>query len=412
MFIDCGAVVSLFLLNNIENRKSFSSTDLGCKPMTSQLPKIVRDEVTEDGAKKDFKSELVIHFDINETCLIGDDAGGDTRQDCLNKIIAKSAFVRLPEGEKLELGKSLDVNSDTIQPTHWWDGSEIASTNQVDSAAIPPPMFTGWNWPKDCCPYYRTALKKRAKRFVEQDGWMYKALYDQLEKNVAVPRTDGVPEILSHMIPAFFATVREYHARSQTVRFVFRTFGSDLPDIAEAMTAFAKGKHPKYPDVNYPELVIDTTNLFRGRWADDGKLYQLWNHELTQVVASGDRQIMEFLEDKPICGIQDDYDFWNKKEYEPWAGKPVWVPHSSLCHHVLLDDNIHNLENDSIASVRKQESAGGEYRTLTGKEIMEQQGLHLIRVPTIEPVLNENWFVEQLDRAQLKFEHMHGSQSS
>ena len=36
---------------------------------------------------------LFLHFDVNETKLIGDPAGGDTVTECLNKIIAKSAFV-------------------------------------------------------------------------------------------------------------------------------------------------------------------------------------------------------------------------------------------------------------------------------------------------------------------------------
>ncbi len=31
-------------------------------------------------------SKLVLHFDINETILVGDDAGGDTVEDCLNKV--------------------------------------------------------------------------------------------------------------------------------------------------------------------------------------------------------------------------------------------------------------------------------------------------------------------------------------
>jgi len=35
---------------------------------------------------------LVLHFDINETILLGDDAGGDSRIDSLNKMLAKSAF--------------------------------------------------------------------------------------------------------------------------------------------------------------------------------------------------------------------------------------------------------------------------------------------------------------------------------
>ena len=206
------------------------------------------------------------------------------------------------------------------------------------------------------------------------------------------------------MIPAMFACIQTLHERPQPARFVFRTFGSDLPDVAQAVTAFVQGKHSDYPGFSHENLVLTQENLFRGRWADNGKLYQLWSYDETKVVASGDAEIMAFLEDKPICGIQDDYEFWAKNGWEPWAGKPVWVPADPTTQHVLLDDNIHNLETDSIASVRQQETQGGLYRTLTGREIMEMQGLHLIRVPTVEPVLNKNWFVEQLDKAQLRFE--------
>ena len=38
--------------------------------------------------------KLVLHFDVNETIMVGDPAGGDTFEDCLNKMIAKNAFVR------------------------------------------------------------------------------------------------------------------------------------------------------------------------------------------------------------------------------------------------------------------------------------------------------------------------------
>jgi hypothetical protein len=67
-----------------------------------------------------------------------------------------------------------------------------------------------------------------------------------------------------------------------------------------------------------------------------------------------------------------------------------------------LDDNIHNIQEDSIASVRKQH-VDGTYRTLSGREILEMQGVHLIRVPTLEPILNPQWFVQQLDKAQARY---------
>lgn len=39
------------------------------------------------------KRLLVLHFDVNETILIGDEAGGDSFDDTLNKALAKAALV-------------------------------------------------------------------------------------------------------------------------------------------------------------------------------------------------------------------------------------------------------------------------------------------------------------------------------
>ena len=37
---------------------------------------------------------LVLHFDVNETIMVGDPAGGDSFEESLNKICAKSAVIR------------------------------------------------------------------------------------------------------------------------------------------------------------------------------------------------------------------------------------------------------------------------------------------------------------------------------
>jgi hypothetical protein len=66
------------------------------------------------------------------------------------------------------------------------------------------------------------------------------------------------------------------------------------------------------------------------------------------------------------------------------------------------------LEHDSIACVREEievldDSSNDNnrhrrlFRTLSGSEILQEQGIHLIRVPTIEAILNRRWFVEQIE---------------
>lgn len=398
MLFSAGALVSMTLMATSTGSGPSNSSKLG-------LPEIVRSLGGQETAPNvvERTTKLIVHFDINETVLVGDDAGGDSREDSLNKILAKSAFVKIPDGS-MEMGKSMD-DDDTVMPTHWWDGSTIG-----ESEGKVPPLYTGWDWPEGCCPYYRTAFKKRSKQFVHNNhGKPYQALYHEMQRLVAFNhfKNDDLPDILSHLIPALFDTIQSLSERSQPVRFIFRTFGSDLPDIADAVTAFSRGQHPDYPSFVRPHLELPRELLFRGRWKNNGTCYCLLKYDDPEtVVASGDAEIVEFLDSLPMCGINDDYEFWAANKWEPWAGKPVWVPSastwSSAEHHVLLDDNIHNLEHDSIASVRREQD-DGTYRFLSGREIQEMQGLHLIRVPTIEPILNRQWFVEQLDRAQAKF---------
>jgi hypothetical protein len=367
---------------------------------------------------------LVIHFDVNETCLIGDEAGGDTRDDCLNKILAKSAFVQKPS---ITDSNPYEKTS-ALEPTHWWDGTPIQEEYEADQT--PPPLYTAWEWPEGCCPYYRTKFKRRSKDFVKHHGSIYKNIHDEMEERLTPHRCRGADEVLppiyaeipvlSHLIPAIFETLKvlfsseDERSPTSSITIVFRTLGTDLPELAQAITAFALGRHPDYPDFYNEKLVMRQEDLMQGRWSMQDEMescnnlnrrehqhvYQLWKNE-TQV-ASGDAEVVDFIHSHTICGIQDDYPFWKKNNHEPWAGKPVWILQRNY-HHLLFDDNIHNLLHDSIASVRREDSDGAFY-TLNGQEILDQQGLHLIRVPTIEPVLHPLWFLAQVKEAQEKFE--------
>eukprot|EP00977_Amphora_coffeiformis_P001205 scaffold244_cov172-Amphora_coffeaeformis.AAC.58 len=344
---------------------------------------------------KQYSHHLVVHFDINETILVGDEAGGDTRNDCLNKMLAKSAFVQMPEKGKVSYGET-----STIEPTHWWDGTPIAK-NGVTLNNVPP-LYIGWEWPEACCPYYRTAYKKKSKTFVEHDGSPYQSTFDKMEE---ILKHRGVSElpVLNNMLPAFFETLKHLSQTDQKKTIVLRTMGSDLPDIAQAVTAFAQGKHPDYPNFYNTNFLLDIESLVKGRWlrnSDGTTVYQLFRGD--ELVAAGDQQVLHFIHSHTICGIQDDYPFWYSNGYEPWSGKPVWKLPNVL--HVLLDDNIHNLEHDSIASVRQPVPGDPEtFQSLTSQDIRQEQGRHLIRVPTIAPILHPSWFLEVIDKAQEKF---------
>ena len=68
---------------------------------------------------------LCLHYDINETILLGDPAGGDTYAESLHKILAKVAYVR-PSS-----------NGGRFGAWEWHDGTPLDPSERAPS--MPPP---------------------------------------------------------------------------------------------------------------------------------------------------------------------------------------------------------------------------------------------------------------------------------
>jgi hypothetical protein len=428
---------------------------------------------------------LFLHFDINETILIGDIAGGDTLEDCLNKIIAKSAFVT----------KDSDGNDkrdeESFVPTHWWNGDPLTpSTLSMESSfhcediidnnlsvdyfipppsslttihPLPPPLYTGWNWPTNTCPYYRTIYKANAKQFTNNNmhGAIYRPVYNLLcsrllggveqtnkkkekkkEKKKDEQEEEDREMSFDDFVPAFFHTLVHYFPSEMTyatttnsidqctsssssflpppikTTLVLRTFGSDRSRVAKCVTDFANGKHPSYPSYRNRQLVMHEEDLLQGRWVkttndaekEGESIYELYNPQCTTKQYTGDDAILDYLQTKSIVFIRDDYDYWRDNNYAPWSGKPIWARMNSHRqqrpiqlrhdhHHILLDDNIHNDPNDGIGAVRVP-TISSSYISLRGNDILNMHGKYLIRVPTLRPLLEDDWFICQIENAR------------
>uniref|UniRef100_A0A7R9ZQ55 Uncharacterized protein n=1 Tax=Craspedostauros australis TaxID=1486917 RepID=A0A7R9ZQ55_9STRA len=398
----------------------------------------------EAQGKAPIATKLIVHFDINETILLGDEAGGDSLQDSLQKMMAKSAFCRLPSppapsssSAAAEMSDSLSTaweDTTKLTPTHWWDGQPMETTHADEGTAMfvsPPPLYTGWQWPPGCAPYYRTKYKKRSKSFCDHHGKVYHELaqhcHAQLEQS-----QHGCP-----ILPAFWTTLEHLSQNrdQQPFAIVFRTFGNDLPDLAQAVTQYVRD-HADTLSNPHSDLELSMDQLYQGRWKqiDDPNhaessrwIYQLWDYEETKIVASGDDAILRLLQALPICGIRDDYNHWASNGFHPSTGKPVWIPSwSSMAgdsktydHHVIFDDNIHNLPNDGIACMRQEvtNTANASVREFRSMQEVDRwrelHGLHFFRTPTIEPVLNARWFIECLEHAQARLQvELHTSRVS
>lgn len=324
---------------------------------------------------------LVVHLDVNETMILGDRAGGDSFEDSLNKIVCKQVVVRRVASDDDDVG--------LLARYEWADGRPLVGCQGE------PPALHFWDLPEGCVRFYEERqLKHRfAKVFCtsgDSPGSVYSSLHSQLD--AALRRgAETDPRLVRgdylFVLPAVWRLLESLDGRRATV--VVRTFGSDLEEIAEALTAFAEAR---------PGLrAFSRPKLFKLRRIDD-------TCEL-EPTAGGpvldERAFVSLLERDDVAlqcfGVSDDYASWRAAGFDPSAGKPCWI--SPTARHVFFDDSIHNNPIESIVSVRWLASSG-KVVPLSGSVIQRLQGLVPVRVPTLAAILDTNWFVDKLRRLE------------
>ena len=55
------------------------------------------------------------------------------------------------------------------------------------------------------------------------------------------------------------------------------------------------------------------------------------------------------------------------------------------------------------ARVRSRAAPSSAFRALDGEATRALHGVHLVRVPTVGPIMNENWFLEQIQLCEEAF---------
>jgi hypothetical protein len=123
----------------------------------------------------------------------------------LNKIVAKSAFIRHPIDD---------------EPLRWYDGSLVSKDKNIS----PPPLWTKWEWPKDRLitiifvfeisikrnsflkffhsePFYRSSIANSFTKthFTETIGVQYRKKFEEMRDALLwAPQIDAIDDRLLH----------------------------------------------------------------------------------------------------------------------------------------------------------------------------------------------------------------------
>lgn len=359
---------------------------------------------------------LCLHFDVNETIMLGDPAGGDSYEDSLNKILAKAAFLRIPDGEH--------------GPWRWHDGSPLRVEERDPRAPPPPLLFDAFEAPPGCVSFYAVPELKAAfaKTFVsgESPGVIYAAEMERLRAALRWPA--GAPrdarlcsdDGFYTFLPSFFHALLSLRQSGRRFSVVLRTFGSDLPRVVAALDAFSSGKHPLYPGLVDPALRIPPQQMWAGRYTEQGDFALLQdpggrlgaskresiaeNHDgvvLAEAAALQELQGRGGGAAAPrMSAVQDDYAWWSAHRCSPSAGKPLWLSGASEWIHLFFDDNIFKSARRSIVAVRARTAEGCAFRGLSGAATVKLQGSVLRKVTTRSAVLDIDYFVRRIGECE------------
>ncbi|CAE6932260.1 unnamed protein product, partial [Symbiodinium natans] len=358
--------------------------------------------------------KLVLHFDVNETIMVGDPAAAVDFGSSLNNIIAKATFVS-------ETGET------------WHDGSPLDPT--LRSGGSVPPLVTGFDTPPGCdrC-FYRCRRDPSwpANRLTEPGtpGAIYRPLYEELGESLSwkyEPDEVFAPGGHHFLLPAFFRTLVELGKQGRDFSVVIRTFGTDIPEVARSIGKFAEGAHPGFPFKeerwrSAPEqshwalrplersspsspFVLRRYEEYTGIEGLGADLTAPETLKYTEEIEES--RIPDFLEAGPVVCVRDDYFYWKGNRYRPQTGKPLWLTlHDDSVQHIFFDDNIHNDPNDSIVGIRARESTADSFRAISGEATRKLEGVFLVKAQPVDAIRDPEYFLRCIRRCEESFDRM------
>ncbi|XP_063147520.1 uncharacterized protein LOC134489036 isoform X2 [Candoia aspera] len=157
------------------------------------------------------------------------------------------------------------------------------------------------------------------------------------------------------VLPSFFYLLESLHREGREFAVIFRTFGTDLPRVLQAVNCALERQHPSFPALGGISLPVD---LRSGRIRCSKKKVVL-THGAEQLSSDdGCRKMYAYFSSREgLCGFQDHFEWWAKNNYSSQGGKPVWIdPQDPGVQHICIDDNIRLTDSDTIVHPQKSPS--------------------------------------------------------
>jgi hypothetical protein len=312
------------------------------------------------------RRKLVLHIDINKTIIMRDPVQGVTLEKMLNALLSECCYGSVA-GLPL-----LNTSSNSILAIN---GSWKPTPPLEPSVAPRQGLITYADFLENtlCMPKKDRNELKGAFTAACCAGEAFRAHFEALHSSMSLPPGVNLPPGCPDdghffLLPSFLRFFATPHARD--VVLVFRTYGTDLAQVAVEFNAFCSGRHPLFPNVHLdgtegsPDFRLQIPhNTAKFHRSKESAVLAFIDREGLVDVTSGFQGIYDTLHQRiangvHTMGIRDYYPFWGAEGESDTSGKLILVdPADSEHHHVILDDNV---EFDRLHIVDVRNVATGE----------------------------------------------------
>ena len=359
----------------------------------------------------------VLFMDVNKTIMMADPAGGKSVEDVCNDVIAEQAWGNSADPS----GPAEDASFALGHPELVFDrpSGEATRLSYVDWVRAHHPEVVATRAAEG-----HVAAKDVRRKYVKtftcpgQPGEAFAPIKDALRDGIG---TDHL------IVTSFLAGIVDLEAKRMAaetpfqVAVVFRTFGTDLPEILHEFNAFCDGDDPRFPGVSFPHLKVDVSSHVGSvrrvgtggfvalntveRVVDDHG--HIESDDLDQPIPDDrvllplDASFLSSLLDRIASpsgsfAIRDDYPAWARAVWNPAGGKifPVVLdPASTRVSTAFFDDNI-NYGDDAAEDniVCPIDSSSGDVIP-----IASVLRTHAVRVDPLSIVLNPTYYIDLWD---------------
>eukprot|EP00899_Mesostigma_viride_P017433 jgi/Mesvir1/25691/Mv01890-RA.1 len=392
---------------------------------------------------------LILHMDINKTIIMRDNVQNTDLDSMVNVLLSDCAWGRLHKGPTWEAVGRLANDRPLSDP------ELMTYRSFLDSFLLP--LMQGYGKEVDTINEeikQKRQVLKRSFTCRGQPGEMFSGVHDRLLRALEMSQHVHVPPDIAgkagHMeqvsiLPSFLRLLRHLHSRGRRFSVVFRTFGTDILEVAEEMNLFCVGKHPLAPSVRMDGVECGshrgshtsgetiTTDLriypdenvgvfLRDGFGPDGTTLAIPCG--TNLLGAGavSRQLLD--EEAPVeceqrttfreiyneiiarccahgntrnttLALRDYYKFWKAHQERAKAGKLLLIdPSDEEIHQIFFDDNISN-GSAHIVDVR-------DVRTGAPLPFSEANFKYIMKVDAMNAILDDRYFIRAVHQCEAK----------